>query len=417
MQIKRDYSQPFFGDRRRRSGGFRFSLIMLMLLAIFAVLVYTQFGALQLAALDMVGMAPTATPFASVRAEQGAARFAAGDVASAVQLFALAASQQPENLAYLYDYGRLLIEVDTDESLAEAIAISDRMIALAPLDPRGYAVKSKTLVWQGDSAGAIPVGVAGLEADANFAPLYATLARAYTNIGRYQQGLEYGQRAIEIDPMEIDGHRSYAYALIWVGERELAINELEEAVSINPNFTPTYFELALQYSASNLDEYAIATYERILSLEPRNARAHLRLCESYSKVGQDAQAEGYCDDAIRLDSTYAAAYRQLGMVMYRRRNYEGAIDNFQECVDNGSEEIQCFYLRGLSHYYLGQCDEAWLVLTESLPMAEVLPGGEAVLADVREGLRLTTVSCAAYAGRPLPTIQPSPAPLPTPIGG
>jgi superkiller protein 3 len=297
-----------------------------------------------------------------------------------------------------------------------AIELADRAIQIAPGDPRGYALKTKALVWADQPADAIPVGVAGLEVDSNYAPLYAALARAYTNIGRYQQGLSYGERAVELDPMDADAHRSYAYALIWVGRREDAIAQLEDAIAINPNLTAPYFELAINYLALDQDELAIATYERILSLQPRNARAYLRLCETYFKVGQNSQAQGYCEDALDIDPTYAAAYRQLGMVMYNRRNYEGAIENFDKCVENGSTEIQCWYLRGLAHYYLGQCDEAWTILQESLPMAEQLVEKEPIVNAIREGLRLVTVSCPGYTGRALPTPIPPTAIPPTPIG-
>ena len=50
--------------------------------------------------------------------------------------------------------------------------------------------------------------------------------------------------------------RSYAYSLIWVGLRDEAIAQLEDAVAINPNLKDSYFELAQQYLASDLDEMA-----------------------------------------------------------------------------------------------------------------------------------------------------------------
>ena len=413
MQIKRDYSQPFFGERRRRGGHSRLLFFYGLFMGALLVFVYAQFDRLQLAALDQIGMAPTATPYASTLATEGYRRFLAGDLNGALNLYARAVEQQPNNVNYLYEYGRTLVELDR---LEEALVIADRAIDADRQDVRGYALKARVLVLQDDAANAIPVGVSGLEIDNTFAPLYAALAMAYTDIGRYQQGLSYGQEAVDLDPMSVEARRAYAYTLIWVGGRDEAITQLEEAVSISPNLTGPYFELALNYLVTNQEELAIATYERILSLEPRNQKAFLRLCEAYARVGQDTQAEGYCEDALDLDSTYAPAYRQLGMSNFRRRNYEGAIENFEACVNNGSTEIQCWYLRGLAHYYLGDCDEAWQILQESLPMAEDLAEKEPIIATIREGLRLVTASCPGYAGRALPTaIPPTPLP-PTPIG-
>jgi tetratricopeptide (TPR) repeat protein len=378
------------------------------------VFVSTQFDRLQLTALSAVGMAPSPTPFASTLADQGYQRFLAGDLDEATGLFERAYQQQPGNIDYLYEYGRMLIELNRAE---EAIPLGDRAIELAPQDPRGYALKAKALVWLEDSEDAVVVGLAGLDVDRNYAPLHAALARAYIDVGRYQQALEHGARAVELDAMNVDARRSYAVALIFVGEREEAITQLEEAVALHPNLVNTYFELAAQYKGLELYELAIAAYERIRTLDPRNPRALLRLCQTYSEIGQDSQAEGYCEDALAIDPNYAEVYTALGMANYRRRNYEGAIENFEQCVANGSREVACWYLRGLAHYYLGDCNEAWDLLEEALPMAEALAGGENIVASITEGLRLTTVSCAAYAGRAVPTLIPPTAIPPTPIGG
>ncbi len=414
MQIHRDYSQPFFGTRRRRRGTTRLLFVYGLFLGGLFVFVSTQFDRLQMTALAAVGMAPSPTPFASTVAAQAYDRYLAGDLEEAAALFEQAYRQQPNNTDYLYEYGRMLIELDR---AAEAVPLGDRAIEIAPQDPRGYALKAKALVWLEESEDAVVVGLAGLDVNRDYAPLHAALARAYIDVGRYQVALEHGARAVELDPMNVDARRSYAVALVWIGEREEAITQLEEAVALHPNLVNTYFELAAQYKGLELFELAIATYERIRTLDPRNPRALLRLCETYSQIGQDGQAEGYCEDALEMNPDYPQAYRQLGMVNYRRRNYEGAIGNFEQCVANGSEEVECWYLRGLAHYYLNECNEAWEILQEALPMAQQLAGGENIVASITEGLRLTTVSCAAYAGRAVPTLIPPTAIPPTPIGG
>lgn len=427
MQIRRDYSQPFFSTRRRKRNTGRLLFFYGLFMGAFLVFVSTQFSRLQLMALDVVGMAPTPTPFASTWAQQGYDLFLQGKLAEAAAAFQKAVEQQPDNINYLYEYGRILIELDRPASDTRPVSdadlasqLGDHAIEVAPNDVRSFTLKAKALIWQGDSESAIPIALRGFELNPGYAPLLAVLARGYTNIGRYQQGLDYGQRAVQADPMSIDAHRSYALALILVGEREAAIRELGDAININPNLTAPYFELAIQYVASNMYEEAVATYERVLTLEPRNAKALLRLCETYSRIGQDEQAQGYCADALTIDPNYSAAYRALGMVNYRRRNYEGAIENFQRCVtttpSGQTTDIECFYLRGLAHFYLNQCDDAWNVLTDSLRRIEELPVKEPVLSSTQEGLRLVTQYCAAYSNQALPTAIPPTAIPPTPLG-
>ena len=71
MQIKRDYSQPFFSDRRRRRGIWRWLLLYVVLILGFLFFVDSNFSTLQLMALDAVGQAPPPTPFASELANEG----------------------------------------------------------------------------------------------------------------------------------------------------------------------------------------------------------------------------------------------------------------------------------------------------------------------------------------------------------
>ncbi len=423
MQIKRDYSQPFFSTRRRSRVTGRFLFFYGLLIGAFLVFVSSQFGRLQMVALGAIGLAPTPTAFASTWAMQGYDFFLQGKMEEAATAYAQAVSQEPNNINYLYEYGRTLIELNrtanplqnrpqSDVELASELG--DRAMDAAPQDVRAYTLKASALVMLGDSQSAIPVALQGYELNSGFASLLAALARAYTDIGRYQQGLDYGLAAVEADPKNVDAHRGYAIALIWVGRRDEAIRELEDAININPNLAAPYFELAGQYKGANRIEDAIAAYEKVMSIQPRNPKGLLRLCETYTQVGQNEQAEGYCDDAIQIDESYADAYKARGGVRFRRRNYEGAIEDFKKCQSNNSQAIECFYQQGLAYYYIGgptNCDFAWDLLNRSL---ELQPD-PSIIDIIQTGLQLVTQNCVKYTNQALPTLT-VPTVVPTLIG-
>jgi tetratricopeptide (TPR) repeat protein len=436
MQIKRDYSQPFFSDRRKRRGIWRWLLLWMILIGSFLFFVDSNFSTLQLMALDAVGQAPAPTPFASELANEGVDKFAAGELEQARDLLRRAVMQQPQNVDYLYQYGRVLIELGVDDNslYPEAIQIGEQAMAANPNDPRGYAIKARALDLSGESANAVPIGQAGLQVDRSFAPLYTALSSAYRSIDRYDVALLNSERALELDPNDPEGHRVYALALIWVGRREEALDQLEQAVGLNPNLASPYFELASMYRAmANQDpnggqsfyEMAIATYEKVLSMHPDNAKAFLRLCETYTQLGDHRRGQGYCEDALNLRPDYSQAWRALGQTQYPQRNYEGAIESFDKCVALQStlppedQEIECFYLRGLAHYYLGNCQQAWDILTEAINRRSLITDDPAdtVLSNSVHGLELVTQNCTGFAGRALPTAIPPTAIPPTPIGG
>lgn len=434
MYIRRDYTQPFFSNRRRKRRWWLWITLYALLIGGFLFFIDSQFSRLQLMALQVVGQAPEPTPFASDYANQSMDRYLTGNLRDAADLMAQAVRQQPQNVDYLYEYGRILLEIDNENQnyYALAIQIGDQAIQANPNDPRGYALKARALDLNDDAPTAITVAQQGLNVDRNFAPLYAALSSAYLTIDRYDVSIENAERAIELDPFDPMPRRIYAYSLMWLGRYDEATSQLQEAVSLNPNLAGPYFELASLYRrqagqiedsvmAVELRAQSIALYEEVLSLQPENARAYLRLCDSYFEARENARATDYCLEAVNIDPNYAAAWASLGQTQFSRRNFEGAMESFDRCVEIAGDnaDIRCYYLDGLSHYYMGECDEAWNELSDSLRRHNLTNPSpdDAVLVNILSGLRFTTLECAAYQGRALPTnVPPTPIP-PTPIGG
>ncbi|MDX1991985.1 MAG: tetratricopeptide repeat protein [bacterium] len=422
-RIQRRYNQPFFSNRRRSRVGPRFLFLYGLLLGGFLVFVSTQFGRLQLAALDAVGLAPTATPFASSYATQGTVLFREGDLEEAAAMYGQAVRQQPDDINYLYEYGRVLLELDRTD---EALRIAEDAIAAAPDDPRGYAVKAMGLMWS-DPPAAIQAAILGKDVGPNFAPLYAASGVAFYNLQRYEEAIREGRRAIELDPNDAFVHLSSHFALLYIGNYQGAIDAVRRAIELSPNLTVQYFYLALLYSLPQVGEpeMAVAVYNRIIEMEPDNARAYLRLCETFARVEQAdfGRAQEYCDQALEIDPNYGSAYRETGRMQYNRRNYEGAIETFETCVrfqENlpvNQQDIECWYLRGLAHFWLDQCQQAWDVLQRASTLAIEQGQPASVMDSIETGLYNITQICDGFQQQTLPTAPPPTSLPPTPIGG
>ncbi|MCY3778907.1 MAG: tetratricopeptide repeat protein [Chloroflexi bacterium] len=412
-KIKRNYSKPFFGRRRRGLAGAPILLVLsIMLAGLGALFVIGWFFRIEveIAVNEFMGTPrPTATLPSNQYAQRGFALYLDGKLEEALADFDRALEQRPNDVNYLFEYGQILIELDEYE---RAASTGDDAIEVAPTDPRGYALKARALMWS-DPGSAIPVAVSGLEFDPDYAPLHAALAVAYTNIGRYAEGLQRGIRATELDPLSAFAHRALSIPLIYTGRSNDAIDALEKAVAINPNLTAAYFELAAQYRATDYQEMAVGIYRRILELEPDNAKAYLRICQTYAEVGEFLEGTRFCDTATEIDQTYAPAWQMLGQLQYNRRNYESAVDSLEKCVEYGSTAVECYYIRGLAYYFLGDCDRAWETLLESFTFTTA----PSIIDIINRGLRDIRNNCPGFESARLPTpIPPTPIP-PTPIGG
>lgn len=424
MIVRGDYSRPY--SRKRRPSGCLAKIVIVEGIAIIALIYFVSqnLTSLRLDTLKAMGMAPAPTAFASDYAYNAADKFMKGDLEGAAKDYEIALRQQPDNVSYLYEYGRVLLELDRGD---EALILADRAIGIAPNDVRGYALKANALAWE-DPATSVTVSIQGEEIDPNFAPLFSARAIAYTNLGRYQIGEENGRLAIELDPMDMDARRAIVWPLTFLGKPAEAVEQLETAISINPNLTGPYFQLAAEYkNRFNDADTAIDIYTHILTnLNPspaERARANLRICETIAGVPEAdfSMAEPYCQEAIEILPTYSSAYKELGRMQYRRRNYEGAIETFEICerLKDPDEpgDIECWTYRGLAHFWLNNCDESWEILNVALERATRFNETGAAFTDINIGLGNVISRCQGYRNIVQPSpIPPTPIP-PTPIGG
>jgi tetratricopeptide (TPR) repeat protein len=414
MQIRRDYSQPFFSNKPRRRNPGRIAFLFGLFIGLTGLFVATQFDTIRSTALDLIGMAPTPTPFPGELATGAMNAYLSGDTDTAVTFFERAVSERPEDIDYLYEYGQILIELGDYE---RAISFGDQAIELDLFDPRGYALKGKGMVFSGDSAAAIPVALSGVNVDDQFAPLYAVLARAYVDTGNLSAGIENGERAVNLDPVSADARRSYAYALSATTAYDEAIIQLQQGVIANPRNVELLFELAYQFVARDLDEAALEIYDEVLVLQPGNARALLRMCETNRKLGRFDTGANYCQEAVNSDPTYSPAQFRLGLIKYTNRDFVGALDAFQACVDNETDNLDCYYRLGLTHYYLAlqqrEAEFAALNVDAAIPTAAFASSGTAVPNEMLE----EALAAAANLASPTPAFTPLPSntPLPTSV--
>lgn len=422
MYIRRDYSTPMFSARRRKRGGGRWFFLLLILLSAGGVAVYLQRDTLQAWVSEtLMGQAPVPTISAMDYANQAMTLYVSGDMAGAATQFEAAIAMRPDNLDFQYEYGLILIEMTEYD---RAIEVADAAILSSPFDPRGYALKSRALVWSGNSSEALAVGLRGMEVDSRYSPLLSALARAYVGVANLRAAIEHAELAIEADPLNADAYRSYSYALNNAAAYDEAIDQLEIAASLDPNNMGVRMELAGYYLWRDRDQEAIDIYTGILSAQPRNARAMLRLCDAYRKVGQFDIALGHCEDAAETDPTYTQAQYRYGLLLYSNRQFDRAQVYLQRCVDNDPSNLECEYRLGLTYYYqflsrtaLAQtltdesqraelladsdslCETAWDMLQTSLNMAQNNAAPAETLENIRLGLGLVSRDCPAYNGR------------------
>jgi len=151
--------------------------------------------------------------------------------------------------------------------LERARAIAREVIALDPDYPKGYALLAQTLIRE--------VGHGRSEFPS-------------TSI---EQASQLAQKVLDMDESDIDAHIVLGNIYLQRNQNEMAIAELEKAVSLNPNSTEALGALGRMLLWSDKPQRALGLFQRAIRLDPIHAqRAYLNLGQTHRYLGQYEEA-------------------------------------------------------------------------------------------------------------------------------
>lgn len=273
--------------------------------------------------------------------EKGAKAYAEGDLTTAVESFEQVATLEPDvaevHSALAMTYLRL-------EEWAKAASEAQRVLEIAPDELMSYEIQYDAYRALGDNEnlervleelivklpgpdtarrvfnrGVAKIGAGDLEAaaadfevaremDPSLVAASSALSRIEFDLGRYEESIENGRQALEIDPNHYETMGVMFLALEALGRSE----EAEEMFALlqegNPEFiSDVLTNLGVTYFNNGEVAKAQAIFERVLSALPDNSQAHYMLGLCYLGQGDTARAKEMLERFLELDPDHSEA--------------------------------------------------------------------------------------------------------------
>jgi serine/threonine-protein kinase len=176
-------------------------------------------------------------------------------------------------------------------------------------------------------------------ADPQFALGFASLGEAYWDKYRYDRNSEWLKKAAEF---------------------------CNRAIQLNKKLPVVYITLARIHDASGNHDLALEEFDQTLSLDPRNADAHLGRAAVYEAMGRTSDAEQELKTAIELRPEYWLGISELGAFYLRQRRSDDAMTAYRRMLELVPDSASAHnnYGAALSRY--GRLPEAEIQLRKSL---------------------------------------------------
>lgn len=150
---------------------------------------------------------------------------------------------------------------------------------------------------------------------------WAQLGRAHLKAREFAKAQLALERAVQSNPATAELMNDLGAALLYQGQTQRAAKLFEAAMDIDPDFAPSYFNLALTQLALNDHVAARANLQKFLRLRPRDARALREIAFLDALEGQYESALAALDRALAeapdwplLYFDYAAVSALMGLM-------------------------------------------------------------------------------------------------------
>jgi len=155
----------------------------------------------------------------------------------------------------------------------------------------------------------------------------------YAYDGKPQQAIEELQKAIEISPEYAKAYNLLGIIYASLGESQEAITYFQEAIELKPKYAEACSNLAAIYQSLGRYQEAITHYQKVVQEDPNSTEAYINIGAAYASLGRYQEAITHYQKVIKIDPVYAKAYYSLGLVYLMLDQFTKSEENLQKAKE------------------------------------------------------------------------------------
>lgn len=247
---------------------------------------------------------------------------------------------QPNNIENLSIMGKILLYTNSFEA---SINYHRKIIELKPDNWESYLYLGLAYEGLENYEQAIFYLKRATVSNQYLSEAYWIMGRIYIKLGNYGLALKNYEKAVEISPNNTRYLNSLAKLYYILEKNTQAIRTLQLAIDINPNSKWSYFYLGQCLEKEYNFDLAIEQYEKSINIDPQFTEAKLALAKLYQMNGNSKRAIEILEE-LAIDNNDTEVYLNLAQMYYSTANYIKAKEITQKIIDLNPNNQDALYL-------------------------------------------------------------------------
>jgi tetratricopeptide (TPR) repeat protein len=309
---------------------------------------------------------------------RGAEALATGDAPTALTFLDQAVEAGGDDATALFLRGVAHLEIGDAAAAGRDL---ERAIELKPDDVAAYCALARARRLDDDLEGAVEAVTQAVELSPDDARLLTLQGHMLIEAGHIDEAHEVLQKAAGLDPQNVETQRTLGILYTEAGDSAAAEQAWRAALELAPDDVMLHAGLASCLRDEGRDDEALDSYREAIRLEPENPVHRANLASTCYRLGRLDEARDAYQASLALEAlpphSHSFVALNYGVVLERLGDDQGAIDAYEESIDNDAERAEAHEALGLLLLDRGQEQSAYDHLGAAFDLELVSP--EAVL--------------------------------------
>lgn len=232
--------------------------------------------------------------------------------------------------------------------------------------PSSYVAEAEELYRQGSLGKATAAYERALEMDPSDVEAKVSLARLLALEGRTIEAVEYAEQAVDQAPESPQAWAVLGMVYDWHGEVDQALEACQHAIELAPDHADAYAYLAEAHADAGNWAEATQNAETALDLDSRSVDVQRNYGYVMEIQGNYWEAlKGY-QQALKIHPNLAYLHVAVGQTYMVLGNFDTAMDSFKKATEVDPNSAEAYYRLGRAHYERGEPDEAQTYLEQAI---------------------------------------------------
>ncbi|MGN6086570.1 tetratricopeptide repeat protein [Trinickia sp.] len=260
---------------------------------------------------------------------------------------------KPGSPRHLENLLREAVELQQNGALAEAETAYREILALRPRHFDALQLLGALALQAKRYEEGVQFLTRALEIDSRQAAVHSNLAFALNALGRHEAALAAANRALALKSGFVDALNNCGVALAGAHRPDEALANFDQLLAAKPDFPEAWSNRSCALRDLGLAEEALASCDKALALRPNYAEAWSNRANALSDLNRPLEAKDSYERALAASSAFADAWNNLGLTFVDMNRHADALACYERALTLAPDSAETHWNRALCLLQMG----------------------------------------------------------------